>query len=305
MTWVLLAGALVGAGLLLLVAQLDTSTGTGASQLATLDAARARARRTSGITAGQQGVREESLAMRRAGARLRGVLERRGIDLPPSLQADLSLLGRTVEGHLAISVLTGVAGAFAPSVALLPLTATGTMSVAIPLWLAVLGGLLGTLLPTLQLRGTAEERRRDFRHVVSAFLDLVSMNLAGGRGVPEALTSAAAVSNGWAMVRIRDSLQTARLQGVTPWAALGELGEQVALEELRDLAATLALVAEDGAKVRESLAARAGSMRQRELADAEARAAAKSQSMLLAQLLLCLGFLLFLTYPGVARIVTL
>jgi Flp pilus assembly protein TadB len=128
------------------------------------------------------------------------------------------------------------------------------------------------------------------------------MNLAGGRGVPEALSSAVSISDGWAMVRIRDTLQTARLQGITPWAALGELGEEMAVEELRDLAATLALVAEDGAKVRDSLQARAGSMRQRELADAESRAAARSQSMLIAQLLLCVGFLLFLTYPAISQI---
>ena len=43
-------------------------------------------------------------------------------------------------------------------------------------------------------------------------------------------------------------------------------------------------------------------MRRRELADAEGRAAARSQSMLVAQLLLCVGFLLFLIYPAVARI---
>ena len=43
-------------------------------------------------------------------------------------------------------------------------------------------------------------------------------------------------------------------------------------------------------------------MRKRELADAEGRAAARSQSMLIAQLLLCVGFLLFLTYPAGARV---
>jgi Flp pilus assembly protein TadB len=104
------------------------------------------------------------------------------------------------------------------------------------------------------------------------------------------------------MVRLRDTLQTARLQGVTPWSALGRLGDEMGVEELRDLAAALALVAEDGAKVRESLSARAASMRQRELADAEARAAQSSQSMLVAQLLLCVGFLLFLIFPPVAQI---
>jgi tight adherence protein C len=104
------------------------------------------------------------------------------------------------------------------------------------------------------------------------------------------------------MVRIRDTLEAAKLQGITPWAALGQLGEEVDVDELRDLSAALALVAEDGAKVRESLTARASSMRHRELADAEAKAEARSQSMLVAQLLLCAGFLVFLVYPAIARI---
>ena len=45
-------------------------------------------------------------------------------------------------------------------------------------------------LPDLALRQEAERRRRDFRHVVGSFLDLVAMNLAGGRGLPEALMAA-------------------------------------------------------------------------------------------------------------------
>jgi len=63
--------------------------------------------------------------------------------------------------------------------------------------------------------------------------------------------------------------------------------------------AALSLVAEDGAKVRESLTARAVSLRRRELADLEGQAGEKSQSMLVAQMLLCAGFLIFLTYPVV------
>jgi len=304
MTAVLLAGAVVGIGGLLLAFQFDHSRGSGAAQLAALDAARTRHRQDVGLGSGEKGVREESARMRQLGARLRGALEDRGWSLPPTLQSDLALLGRTIEGHLANSVLTAIAGALAPFVAFSPLTLTGGLGIAIPAWVSLIGALVGALLPTAQVRHNAAERRRDFRHVVSAFLDLVSMNLAGGRGIPEALSSAVSISDSWGMLMIREALQTARLQGVTPWAALGELGERLAVEELRDLAATLALVAEDGAKVRESLAARAASMRQRELADAEARAAQRSQSMLIAQLLLCVGFLLFLGYPAVAGLLT-
>jgi tight adherence protein C len=120
--------------------------------------------------------------------------------------------------------------------------------------------------------------------------------------VPEALKSAAEVGYGWAIARIRDTLAFARLQGLTPWAALGQLGEDMGVDELRDLSAALTLVAEDGAKVRQSLSARAASLRRKELADMEGKAGEKSQSMLVAQLVLCFGFMLFLAFPAVIRI---
>ena len=107
------------------------------------------------------------------------------------------------------------------------------------------------------------------------------------------------IGTGWAFWRIRDALTSARITGQTPWQALGALGDEVRIDELRDLAAALSLVAEDGAKVRESLVARAASLRRRELSDLQGQAGERSQSMLVAQLLLCAGFLLFLVFPVV------
>ena len=111
---------------------------------------------------------------------------------------------------------------------------------AAPVLLAVVFGLFGFFLPDLALRGEAEQRRRDFRHVVGAFLDLVAMNLAGGRGLPEALLAASTIGDHWSMVRIRQALANARLFGMTPWDALGELGDDIGVEELRDLSGALA-----------------------------------------------------------------
>ncbi|MET0447614.1 MAG: type II secretion system F family protein [Aeromicrobium sp.] len=302
MMLILLAGALAGLGGLSLVLQLDRGSGTAAAELARLDAARMRNRVHDSLATDRRHG-EESVRMRRIGSSVWTLLESRGWRIPAGVRADLSVMGRSVESHLGMSVLAGVAGFFAPSIMLLPAVAFFGLSLAIPLWLAGIGALGGIALTTAQLSTQATERRRDFRHVVGAFLDLVSMNLAGGRGVPEALASASQLSDGWAMVRLRDTIESARLQGITPWAALGDLGEEMAVEELRDLAAALALVAEDGAQVRDSLSARAASMRQRELADTESRAAQRSQSMLVAQLLLCVGFLIFLIYPAISEIV--
>lgn len=299
MTWIVLAGAAAGLGVLVLGLLLVRPKPNPAATLAQLDAERGRARQER-ITAASFDPRtvRDSAAFRRVGSRLRASLDAFGLELG-GLRSDLSLLGRTLEGHLAVSVFAGLVGFLLPVVVDAVLSVFGAgPSVPMAFLVGVVLAALGAVMPTLNVRSTAAERRRDFRHVVGSFLDLVAMNLAGGRGVPEALSSAASISDGWAMTRIRDTLITARLHGVTPWAALGELGDELNVEELRDLAAALALVAEDGAKVRESLAARAESLRRRELAEVEGKAGERSQSMLVAQLLLCLGFLVFLLYPA-------
>lgn len=303
-TVIIALGALSGVGMVLLVTLLDQRPEAGPAALARLDLDRQRFRRDSVLRVDDR-YGTESLRLRRIGAQVRELMEARGVRLPVAVRADLAMTGRSVEGHIATSIVSAVAGVALPVVAAIVLTGVlGSSGGLVPLWAALILGLLGLVLPTLQLRGVAAERRRDFRHVIGSFLDLVAMNLSGGRGVPEALDTASGISQGWGMLRIRDTLRTARLQGTTPWSALGHLGDELQIDELRDLAAALGLVAEDGAKVRDSLYARADSMRQRELAEAEGRAQARSQSMLVAQLLLCVGFLAFLTYPAVARVLS-
>lgn len=298
MTVVLLAGAVAGLGVLLLALAVVPPRQDPGAALARLDSARElqRARGALGARVHEDRWRTD------LGRRVSVLLDSAGIGLG-SLRADLSLLGRTLEGFLATSVLAAVGGFVAVVVAGLALLALGWgPGAGTPFVAALLAGVLAGLLPLLRVRSAARARRRDFRHVVGSFLDLVAMSLAGGRGVPEALQQAAELSDDWAMVRIRDALLAARLRGQTPWSALGQLGEEVRVDELRDLAAALALVAEDGAKVRDSLAARANSLRRRELAESEGNAGQDSQSMLVAQLLLAVGFLVFLVYPAMVTV---
>ncbi len=301
MLLVLLAGAVAGAGLLLAVWLVVQPSTSGPVALARFDARLSRGRREASLTADRRHA-EESQKMRRVGARIGEILEEQGVRLPPRLGADLGIVGQSREMFLARTAGGALLGFVLPAAVLVPWGLFGLVSPGVPVWVMLIGSVIGSVVPYFKLRGEADERRRAFRHMVSAFLDLVAMNLAGGRGVPEALQAASNISDSWGLVRIRDTLEAAKLQGVTPWAALGALGDEVDVDELRDLAASLALVAEDGAKVRDSLTARASSMRHRELADAEGRAAARSQSMLVAQLLLCVGFLLFLVYPAASRI---
>jgi tight adherence protein C len=218
-------------------------------------------------------------------------------------RADLALMGRTRGTHLATKVATGF-GLFllAPFVWTMMTVAGAPLPPAIPAVAAVAFAAFGFFLPDLALRSEATARRRDFRRSVGVFLDLVSMNLAGGRGLPEALLAAASVGDHWSMVRIRQALANARLYGTTPWVALGDLGRDIDVEELKELSGALVLAADDGAKIRSSLSARAATLRRRELTQAEGEEGEKSQSMLVAQMLISTAFLLFLAYPAVSKL---
>jgi tight adherence protein C len=288
-------GACTGLALFVLIFALIPRRVGLARRIAAFDADRSPSRRS----ARYPGDSAESASSKRLGAALARFCAEQGWEFR-SLRSNLNLVGRSFENFLATKVLLGLFGLIFPPVLLGILALAGVhLSVIIPVWAGLIFAVIFFVLPDLELRQQVEKRQRDFRHAIGAFLDLVAMNLAGGRGVPEALMAASEIGEGWAFWRIRDALANARITGQTPWQALGVLGEEVQVSELKDLSAALSLVAEDGAKVRESLTARAVSLRRRELADLEGQAGERSQSMLLAQMLLAAAFLVFLMYPAV------
>jgi tight adherence protein C len=290
----LIAGALAGAGLFLLVFALIPRRVSLSRRLAAFDA------QQSAVSLPQYAdtIKEKDSAVsRRLGTGLAAFCAEQGWEFP-SLRANLALADKSFESFLASKVMLGLLGLLLGPLMLVVAAAAGLhVAIEVPVWFGVLLGAVFFLLPDLEVKQKADQRRKDFRHAVGAFLDLVSMNLAGGRGVPEALMAASEMGGGWSMSRIRDALANARITGHTPWQALGGLAEEVKVDELRDLAAALSLVADDGAKVRESLSARATSLRRRQLTDLEGQAGERSQSMLVAQMLLVMGFLVFLVYP--------
>jgi tight adherence protein C len=295
MTPALIAGAVFGLGVFLLVLALIPGRPSLARQLAAFDAVNLPAARARRPPVGGA----EGRVTHRLGTMLARFCAEQGWEFP-SLRANLGLVGKSFESYLASKLLLAVFGLLLGPLLLAALTLGGVrLPFAVPVWAGLLLAVVFFFLPDLELKQRVDRRRRDFRHAIGAFLDLVAMNLAGGRGVPEALMSASEIGTGWATWRIRDALVNARIVGQTPWQALGDLGEEVRIDELRDLSAALILVAEDGAKVRESLATRAASLRRRELAELQGQAGERSQSMLVAQMLLAGAFLIFLIYPAV------
>jgi tight adherence protein C len=167
---------------------------------------------------------------------------------------------------------------------------------------ALLGPPLAVALSVSSLGRRADERRRHVRVVVGSFVDLVVLSLAGGVGIDGALYAASQVTPDWAAQRLSRALTTARERGIAPWSALAEVGEALGVPELVELSSTLQLAGTEGARVRESLTARGASMRRHEQADAESAANAMTERLFLPGALLLLGFLIFIGYPAVHRI---
>ena len=91
-------------------------------------------------------------------------------------------------------------------------------------------------------------------------------------------------------------------RGATPWDALAGLGEELGVAELVELATTVQLAGTEGARIRQALTARGASLRRHKQAEAESAANAMTERLFFPGALLLLGFLLFIGYPAIQRI---
>lgn len=225
----------------------------------------------------------------------------------PRLRQDLAMTGDTLE-----SLVVRQLGGFLAGFGLVAATAVGlrvgagiAIPVSSPLLLAIVVGFAFSTLPIVDARRQAAARRAQFRRSLAAWMDLVALEMAGSAAPVEALPAAARVGAGWPMALLRDTLHRATLAGQDHWQALADLGTRIGVSELRTLGALVQLVGRDGAKVRETLTARAATMRSQQLAEITGEAGVRDQSMLMAQVLIGFGFFVFLGYPAVTALMDL
>ncbi len=235
----------------------------------------------------------------------RGVALLDGLGVDPARRArDLRVLDRTVERHTVEKIGAAGVGLATPLVMAVVAAAGGAVvPVGIVMLSAVGFAAAGFVLPDALARDAAKARRQTFAHALSAYLDLVNVLLAGSAGTETALVAAADAGDGWAFAELRTALERARLTRRSPWDAFAALGDELDVPELRELAASVRLAGEQGARIKSSLAAKAASLRGQQLARAEAAAQAASERMAVPNVAMFLGFLLFVGYPAVASIV--
>jgi len=218
------------------------------------------------------------------------------------LAADLSVLGRSSSRHTLDKL--GYAGVFLAMVvaasALVPLA-----GVAVPVVPALAGAVgfaaFGWYYPELEVRSKARAARRSWAEALTVYVDIVGISLAGGAGVEDALSVAARSGSGPRFAELDDVLRTSVTRRQKLWLALDELGERSDIPALRELAAAVDLAAESGSRIRETLLAKAGAMRTRQLTDAEADAQKASETMGVAPALMAVAAVVLIGYPAVAR----
>jgi tight adherence protein C len=224
-----------------------------------------------------------------------------------SLRADLAVCGTHEDQHLAGKAVCATAGLLAPWAAALLLRLGAGIA---PGWWVPLAGSLALAVvlffaPDLNVRQQAVRRRREMRHTLSLVLDLTVIALAGGAGIQQALAQAVAAPQGWAAAKLRHALHVAQLTRTSPWPHLGDLGRQLAVADLTELAATLNLAGSEGAKIRGSLAAKARAMRRRRISEADGAAQAATERMSLPVVGLFAAFLLLIGYPALAHVMSM
>jgi Flp pilus assembly protein TadB len=280
--WLIASGVLAGAGIFLIVRELMPAQVRLDAALARLDVGAAPA----------------------AGPAASGLARRVAAELPwvPVPSADLALLGQDRDSWLASKVGCGVLGLALPAVlGSLASLAGLRLPWALPALGAVACGAALFFAPDLVTRVNAAEKRADFRHALTSYLDLVSLERGAGAAPTEALEAAAEIGGGWAFERITMALDQARRAGRAPWTALADLAAETGVSELADIADIAEVAGQEGARILETLAARAASMRAEALAADRAKAGARSTTMVVPIALLAIGFLLLLIFPIVYR----
>lgn len=155
-----------------------------------------------------------------------------------------------------------------------------------------------------RLRQMACRLQRNMDLSVAVFLDLINVLLAGGAGIETAMLAAASAGDGWGFEQLRKSMARAQSARRSYWDSLRETGEAFGIDSLEEVAHSVQLAGEHGARIRQSLTAKAASLRMRNLARIEHEAEQRTERMGIPVVLLFIGFILLVGYPAFAGTVS-
>ena len=219
------------------------------------------------------------------------------------VRQDLAALDIPVEQLLAEKATAALAGLLLPLMMGTALTLTGTLDGwTLPLGAAPVLAAAAFFVPDWTLRSTAADWRLRVRHALSAVLDLTSIALAGGTGTTQALKDAAEAADGPVFALFRRAVREAEITRTEPWGPLQALGRRLQISDLDELAGTIALAGSQGARVKDSLATKAASLRTHLLAEQEAEATTATEHMSIPVVVLFAAFLIMIGFPALIHV---
>ncbi|WP_328383707.1 type II secretion system F family protein [Micromonospora zamorensis] len=217
--------------------------------------------------------------------------------------ADLRLLDRNTDQYF---LTLGLSALFCLILPALITVTVAVLSLPIPVFIPVgatfAAALAGAVLAHREVVSKAAVARAEFSRAMCTYLDLAAHQVLGGHGPVESLDRAASVCHGWVFARIREALLSAQLQLRPPWDELKVLSREIEVVELGDLADIMRTAGSEGANVHQTLRARADSMRDRIRTEALAQAELRTNKLDIPAAALILVLLVLIGYPFMARL---
>lgn len=227
-------------------------------------------------------------------------IERHPSVLPSSAQ--LQLAGRSLDQHVVYLVLAALGGFVLPPLVVGLLQSAGLISLSlfVPMLAAIGSAVLGPLLVHTATIERAATVRTDLRYQVSAYLDVVTMLLAGNTGYEGALEQAARAGDGRLFAELRRRMRESGARGLSLTDALQRTGRELGLDELEQIAATAALSAAEGAPVARTLAAKCATLRTALSTEQESEARLRTSRLTTPIVGMALIFMALVIYPALS-----
>jgi Flp pilus assembly protein TadB len=214
----------------------------------------------------------------------------------------LATLGRSRRQHTLLLAIAVAVGVGTPLVALGVGQAGRLISVpmVVPPALAAVGSLVAVAVVQRSTLEAVTAIRGDLRHQLTAYLDVVTMLIAGDTGHETALEQAARIGDGRLFAELRRSLREFGARGQSLVGALDDVARRCGLDELEQIAAALGLAAADGAPVVRSLTARTATLRSAAASQQEMEARLRTSRLTGPIVGMSLVFMAVVVYPALA-----
>ncbi len=213
---------------------------------------------------------------------------------------DLVVIGRSPQTHAGYLAAAALVGLVVPSAVAAGAVLVGAadLGFTLPAAASLLGAIAAPALVHAAATNKADEIRIDLRHQLSAYLDMVTMLLAGNTGHEGALEQAATAGDGLLFRELRRRMREVSTTGNSLVGALALVADDFELSELEQVAAATTLSAAEGAPVARTLAAKCSTLRSTLAADQEARARVRNDKVTPPLVGMALLFMALIIYPA-------